>query len=111
VRDLIARLWARLSNPLKAGVSTAVFTFLGLFGASLVGWVQAVVDWAAASGAGEFPSVSVLGKAALSAGGATLVGLLNYVVRELQAAGLLPGSGPTYPSSPPPANTPTQETP
>lgn len=99
MRSFFARLWAHLSDSAKAGAATAVFTFIGLFGASLIGWIQAVVDWAAASGEPPFPSVSVLGKAAVSAATAALVGLVNYVVRSAQTAGWLPGSGPTYPGS------------
>lgn len=86
-----------MSNELKAAVSTAIFTFIALFGASLIGWVQAVVDWSAAGGVDVFPDVSVLGKAAVAAAGAALTGLINFAVRWAQAQGVLPGRGPTYP--------------
>lgn len=85
-----------MSNEFKAALSTAVFTFIALFGASLVGWVQQVVEWSAAGGVEVFPDVSTLGKAAVAAAGAALTGLINYVVRVAQAKGVLPGRGPTY---------------
>jgi hypothetical protein len=95
--------YAKLSDPLKAALATALFTFVTLFGASLAGFVQTVVDWA--STGGDFPDPSVLGQAFISALTAAGVGLLNFVIRWLQAnTNLIKGSGPSYsntPSEPP----------
>lgn len=86
-----------MSNELKAAVSTAFFTFLGLFGMAVLGFIQQVIDWANAGGVTVFPDVSVLGKAAVSAGLAAAVGLVNFAWRWLQSKGVpLPGARPTY---------------
>lgn len=85
-----------MSNELRAALATAVVTFLTLFAASAVGFVGQLQEWADTGG--EFPDVSVLGRAAVSAALAALAGLVNYAYRWLQARGALPGSGPVYPS-------------
>lgn len=84
-----------MSNELRAAVTTAVITFLTLFTTAAVGFVGQLQEWA--STGGEFPDVSVLGRAAVSAALAALAGLVNYAYRWLQAKQVLPGSGPTYP--------------
>lgn len=87
-----------MTDQLKAALWTALFTFIGLFGTSVLGFVQAVIEWANAGGGPEvFPDATVLGKAAVSAAGAAVVGLINFVVRFAQSKQLLPGQGPTYP--------------
>jgi hypothetical protein len=89
--------WAWLSNPAKAALSTAAFTFVALFGAAVAGWVQDVTDWASTEGTAVFPSVNVVGKAFIAALGAAAAGLVNYLVRKAQDKGLAPGNGPIYP--------------
>lgn len=84
------------SDAVRAGLWTALFTFITLFGLSALGWLNAVLSWAQdGSGAVVFPDARVLVKAAISAGVAALVGLVNLVVRLAQARlGL--GTGPSY---------------
>jgi hypothetical protein len=82
-------------DAIKAGCWTALFTFVGLFGLSLVGWLQDVTTWASSSGAEQFPDFTTLGYAAVSAATAAVVGLLNAVVRLAQVA-TGKGTGPTY---------------
>lgn len=83
------------TDAIKAGLWTALFTFIALFGASLLGWISDVVEWAGESGTGEFPDVTVLGKAAIAAFGAASAGLVNLVVRLTQVA-TGKGTGPSY---------------
>lgn len=84
-----------MSNELRAALTTAVVTFLTLFTAAAVGFVGQLQEWA--STGGEFPDISVLGRAAVSAALAAAAGLVNFVYRWLQAQEVLPGRGPTYP--------------
>lgn len=87
-----------ISNELRAALWTTLFTFIGLFSASVVGWVQDVAEWASTGGGVEvFPDVTVVGKAAVSAAGAAFVGLVNWTWRKMQSLGVLPGNGPVYP--------------
>lgn len=87
-----------MTDELRAALWTAAFTFAALFGTSVLGWVQAVIEWANSGGNVDvFPDVTVLGKAAVAAAGAAITGLLNWAVRAAQARGVLPGRGPTYP--------------
>lgn len=83
------RLWKQLPrslrNALRAGLATAAFTFVVLFGGSLVGWLDQVVEWAETEGA-SFPTLSVLGRAAVSAAAAAGAGAVNTVVRWAQGA-------------------------
>ncbi len=86
-----------MSNEFKAALWTALFTFVTLFGTSVLGFVQALTDWASSDGTVDFPDVSTLGKAAVAAALAAVTGLINYVVRVAQSRQLLPGAGPQYP--------------
>lgn len=74
-------------NAVKAGAYTALWTFLGLFALSLVGWLNDVQQWATADGAVTvFPDPSVLVKAAVSAVAAAAGGLVGLVARLAQVA-------------------------
>lgn len=92
-------------DAFKAALWTALFSFLALFGVSLIGWTGDVVEWANNEGATAFPSLSVLGYAAVSAFGAAMTGLLNFVVRFAQSKGVFGQSavetGPSYSAIPP----------
>lgn len=82
--DTFRSYWDSTIWPsLKPALWTALFTFLGLFGATLTGWLGDVADWAAGEGV-AFPDPSVLSKAAVSAAGAAFAGLVNWVVRYIQ---------------------------
>ena len=91
-----------MSDEFKAAAWTALFSFVGLFGASLVGWMQQVVEWAnAGSDVTVFPDVTVLGKAAVAAALSAVAGLVNFAYRWAQAKGVpLPGAKPAYVPAP-----------
>ena len=87
------------TNAARAALWTAAFSFVGLFGVSLVGWLGDVAQWSQAALDGTtvaFPPLSVLAYAAVSAAASAAIGLVNFVVRYAQARGVLPGSGPSY---------------
>ena len=75
---------------------TALFSFIGQFSVTLLGWLQDVVVWASDSGVAEFPTLSVLGYGLVAAAASAAIGLVNFVVRYAQARNVLPGSGPSY---------------
>ena len=79
---------------LRAASRTAVQTFVGMFGLSLVGWLADVGAWAGSS-EGMFPSVSPLGKAAVAA----LVAAASGVVAALM--NVFGKRSATYPTPPP----------
>lgn len=83
-------------NAAKAALWTALFSFIGLFSVTLLGWLQDVVVWASDSGVAEFPDLSVLGYGFVAAAASTAIGVVNFVVRYAQARNVLPGSGPSY---------------
>lgn len=93
------KLWSRLKpatrNAIRAGATTAGFSFVVLFGATLVGWSQDVVEWSSDSGASPFPGLSVLGYGAVSAVGSAAIGAVNGAVRWAQGR-LGVGTPPTY---------------
>lgn len=75
-----------IRNAIKAGLWTALFSFITLFGLALVGWLQDVMAWASEEGAGaSFPDFTTLGYAAASAATSAVIGLVNGVVRSIQA--------------------------
>lgn len=84
-----------LKNAIKAGAWTALFTFIGLFFLSAIGWVQDVAQWANSSGTLEFPDLSVLAYAAVSAACAAVIGLFNAIVRAVQSMTHI-GTTPSY---------------
>lgn len=92
-------------DALRAALATALWSFVGLFGLSLLGWLADLQQWASSSGASAFPSLSVLGYAAVAAVAAAVIAGLNFLWRLAQAQGWLGASyqakGPDYsPSSP-----------
>lgn len=84
-------------DAVRAAWTTALWTFLGVFGMSVLGWLGEVAEWASSSGAHAFPSTSVLGYAFISAGAAAGSFVVAALVRAAQAAGWIPGKPPTYP--------------
>jgi hypothetical protein len=90
-----------IPNSLKAGFYTAVFSFITLFGASLIGWLNDVVEWASNDGTVAFPDGSGVAKAAASAAVASLIGLVNFVLRWVQDR---TGVGPETPGYSPPTS-------
>lgn len=87
-------------NSLKAGLWTALWTFIGTFGLlTLTPWVADVAAWATAQGTTEFPDVSVLGYGVVAALTSAVSGLVALVVRFAQAHTSIPGGPPQYPGS------------
>ena len=79
---------------LRAGYRTALQTFIGMFGLSLLGWLSDVGAWAGSSD-GTFPSVNPLGKAAVAALVAASSGLVAALMKAVGS------KGPAYPTPPP----------
>lgn len=70
-----------LKAPLKRALRTFLFSFVAIFGLSLVGWLNDVVQWANDNQAANvFPDPAVLVKAAISAAAAAASGLVSFVV-------------------------------
>lgn len=86
-------------NAIKAGAWTALFSFVTLFGLSLLSFLQEIVSWSSASGQAPFPEISVLGYAFVTAFVSAITGIVNSVIRLAQAAGVIPGGPPSYPST------------
>lgn len=86
-------------DAIKAGLYTALWTFIALFGLSLIGWLNDLV--AAASNdeaAFVWGDPAVLIKAAVSAAAAAASGLVGTIVRLAQVA-TGKGDVPSYPKS------------
>lgn len=67
--------------PLKRAARTFAFSFIAVFGLSLIGWLNDVVQWANdMQAANVFPDPSVLVKAAISAAAAAASGFVSFVV-------------------------------
>lgn len=79
----------RLPDSARRAVRTAAATFVGVFGVTLLGWVNDVAAWAGTSGA-HFPSVNPLGKGAVSALCAAAVGLVTYLQNLAEDHGVIP---------------------
>jgi hypothetical protein len=73
----------RLPDSVRSGLNTAIFSFLGIFLPSLLGWLGRLSE--SVDGGTPLPSVSTLGKAAFSAALAVLIGLINTAFRAVQA--------------------------
>lgn len=74
-------------DAVKAGLYTALWTFIAFFGLSLVGWLNDVLGWAGSDAADlTFPDPTVLMKAAVSAAAAAASGLVGTIVRLAQVA-------------------------
>lgn len=83
------------SNAFRAAVNTAWQTFLGVFMIALLGFLGDVVGWLNSNGAGGFPDVTPLGKAAIAGAAAAASFLVTWVIRTVQQA-RNPLSGPQY---------------
>lgn len=73
--------WAKRSDQFKAAVNSAWQSFVGVFGLTLLGWFADISEWAGDS-AKDFPSVSPLGKAAVSAVAAAATAIVTYIYRK-----------------------------
>lgn len=73
-------------NAVKAAAWTALFTFISLFGLSLLDWLNDVWAWAQdKENVVLFPDPTVLAKAGVSAVMAAVTGLVNFAVRWAQS--------------------------
>lgn len=67
--------------PLKRAARTFLWSFIALFGLSLTGWLQEVIQWASDNeGVVVFPDPAVLIKAAVAAVASAAVGLVGFVI-------------------------------
>jgi hypothetical protein len=74
-------------DAIKAGLYTALWTFIALFGLSLVGWLNDLVQAASDENATiTFGDPAILVKAAVSAAAAAASGLVGTIVRLAQVA-------------------------
>ncbi len=84
--------WLRTCKPkLFAAIKVALIVFLSQFLLDVVGFVGDVREWADGADGRPFPSLSPLGKAAVSALSAALSGLALYVYNTIR-----PTSAPEY---------------
>lgn len=88
-----------LTDPLKAALSTALWTFIALFSITTLGWLSSVAEWASKSGHTQFPGLSVLGYGVVSAIVAAASGLVAFIVRFAQSKNVLPGTPPAFTGS------------
>lgn len=86
----------KLSNAFRASAFTALWTFIGMFAVTAIGWLQDVAQWASTSGHTPLPGLSVIGYGAVSAFVAAVSGLVTFIIRGAQAQGALPGNPPVY---------------
>lgn len=74
-------------DAIKAGAYTALWTFIALFGLSLIGWLNDLGEAVSSSdGTISFGDPAILIKAAVSAAAAAASGLVGTVVRLAQVA-------------------------
>lgn len=71
-----------MPNPVRAALFTALFTFLTLFLGTATGWLTTAAE--AVQNGTEFPSLTILASAAVSALFSALAGLANWGVRYSQ---------------------------
>ena len=84
---------SRLPDPIRSGLNTAIFSFLGLFLPAVLGWLSAASS--AIDGGKPLPGFTPLGKAALSAFIAVITGLITALWRYAQTK-TGKGNPPTY---------------
>lgn len=88
-------------DSLKAGLYGALFTWITIFGAAALGWLNDAWEWAADdTGVVLFPDPKVLTKALVAAVVAALVGLVNFAIRWVQGK-VGKGEAPQYVKPPP----------
>lgn len=78
-------LWMKVPPAIRAGITTALFTFLFAVGAALVGLLEAVRDWAETGSPIDY---AVSTKALIAAVTALGAGVLNAVFRYFKPPAL-----------------------
>ena len=86
----------RMNDSFKAALWTAIFTFIATASVALLGFLGAVTDFINGNDPDLTDNLSVFVKVVMSAFIAAVSGLVNWLVRTLQAKDVLPGSGPSY---------------
>lgn len=85
-------------DSLRRAIRTFLITTLALFVPGLLGWLNALTEWAASEGQRPFPdgtSLAYLGVSAIVAGVVAVVNLLWNAVEDASGRGVLrdPGRG------------------
>lgn len=83
-------------DALRAARNAGLWAFVGVFGATSLGWLADVAEWASSSGATQFPGLSVLGYGVVSAAASAATFVVAAAVRLAQVAGWVPGQPPRY---------------
>jgi len=92
-------LYSDRSNAYKSALNTAFWVFLSSFIGAATGFLDQLNEWVQGDNAEIVDDLTVLGKAAFSAGVSSSVALLQYALRFGQSKGKLPGQGPVYPTA------------
>ena len=79
---MLSNLLDNLPDSLRAAIMTTIFTFVGTVGAATLGLLSEVDGWI---NDGVQPDWSAFGSVVLSAAVAVAAGIVNWVVREVQA--------------------------
>lgn len=66
----------------RSAVRVFVYTFLGVFVPSLLGWFGDLIDWTNSEGA-AFPSVEPIGKAIIAALAGAIAGAISYAYNKI----------------------------
>lgn len=88
-----------MSNKLYAAVKSALISAFVLFAATLIGFLNQVIDWAGRDDT-PFPDMSVLGKGLVAAVSGAAIGLVTYLVNAGQEKGVVPGKAAQYTPKP-----------
>lgn len=86
----------KLSNPVKAALSGAAWTFIGSVLLLSFGWLSSLASWASSSGKSPLPGLSVIGYAVISAAVSAATGLVTFLVRFAQQQNVIPGEPPAF---------------
>jgi len=94
IHRTIIRIRAAFNKAIRPAFWTAVWTFVGVFGFGMVGFLESIQQWA--GGSADFPDLSVLRGAAVAGAMSALVGFTGGAIRFVQAIsghGTLPDYG------------------
>lgn len=85
-----------MSNSFKAALYTGLFTFIGTTAIALLGLLAAVTDFINGNDPSLADDLSIFTRVVMSALVALAGALVNWVIRALQAKGVIPGAPPQY---------------
>lgn len=87
----------KIPGPIKSGLATMVFTFVGLVVPSLLGWLTSLYNFTSANGHGTLPSISTIGYVVASAAISAFTGFITGVWRWAQGRfSWVPGQPPQF---------------